>query len=834
MPHRSFNSIVWISSRTALLAGFTLSALLVGGLVLAAMYEHREIVEFARQRNETLARVLEGQFSRTLSTAAVSLRAISDVAAAASAPDDPVRLTPTLQQALVGLPFLRSLAVVDDGGRILASTHGDDVDRRIDPAALGSPLREGADVLGPRQLGRYLGDLTDRAKGSSAVELIPFTRVMVSRGGRRHLLVAVINPDALANLAHGVLDANVSTAVLASYQGRLYTQAGPVAADYPGLSAHPVFRSLLAQREHGSYVGAGLAEGQQVVAFRTSRSWPVVVVVEEPLAVSSAHWVASVRWLAVLAVLVVGFVLTMSVAAHRSMRARERARMALDAAQRQVAYSERELSILVKSVQELIFRTDSQGRLTFVNARWPLLTGASSLKEVMGMPVAALVEVECRAGVEALFASTPGAGLRTTQARVRLPDGQLRLLDVAVSPLQSDGIVSGFAGSAVDVTERWRTEQKLQSQLALTGLLLEISPLPVSLTDDQGRFISVNQAWEEFTGVFRAEALGRRMDELAAPEIAQVFHQMDLQLLTCGGRERYEARLGERDVVLTKVLVPGDETRSPGILCVLMDVSEFREAERATQEARDAAEEASRSKSEFIANISHELRTPLQSIIGFSELGMVRGRAHEKLAAMFGDIHASGQRMLALVNDLLDVAKIESTVGTFHLERIDLRGLVRDVVREVGPLLARKQLRLDLALDEVPMVAKVDPLRFQQVIRNVLANAIKFSPPGAPVELTGAATSDGQWLFRVRDHGPGIPEGEQDRIFEAFVQSSSTKDGSGGTGLGLAICRKIAEGHGGSIVASNVPGGGACFTLRLPARGFAETAPAALDDASGA
>ncbi len=229
-----------------------------------------------------------------------------------------------------------------------------------------------------------------------------------------------------------------------------------------------------------------------------------------------------------------------------------------------------------------------------------------------------------------------------------------------------------------------------------------------------------------------------------------------------------------------------------------------------------------------ITKPSHELRTPLQSILGFSELGMLRAREHEKLASMFTDIHASGQRMLALVNDLLDVSKIESTVGTFHLERTDLRALVREVAHEIDPLLAARQLRLELKLSELPLVAKVDPMRFQQVVRNVLANAIKFSPVHGRIDLVGQTTPAGEIRIGVADQGPGIPAGEIERVFEAFVQSSLTKDGSGGTGLGLAICRKIIEAHGGRIHAENRPEGGAQFFIHLPARGMTETAPVPL------
>ena len=227
--------------------------------------------------------------------------------------------------------------------------------------------------------------------------------------------------------------------------------------------------------------------------------------------------------------------------------------------------------------------------------------------------------------------------------------------------------------------------------------------------------------------------------------------------------------------------------------------------------------------------MSHELRTPLQSILGFAELGMLRGRTQPKLAGMFEDIHSAGQRMLTLVNDLLEVSKLESTVGTFHKERIDLRGVVRPVIRELEPLLERSHLMMDLRMPDLPLVAKADPLRLQQVIRNVVANAIKFSPPGSTITLEGYADPQGQTHLVVRDEGPGIPPSELHSIFEAFVQSSKTKDGSGGTGLGLAIRRKIVEAMGGRIFAQNVPASGAAFHIILPARGQAETMPAPLE-----
>jgi len=250
-------------------------------------------------------------------------------------------------------------------------------------------------------------------------------------------------------------------------------------------------------------------------------------------------------------------------------------------------------------------------------------------------------------------------------------------------------------------------------------------------------------------------------------------------------------------------------------------------------EAKEAAEHANRMKSEFLSNISHELRTPLHSIMSFSRLGLKKaGRPDEveKITGYFERILASGGRLTSLVDDLLNLAKLESGNVSLDMSVVDLGLLVGDVASTLEALMVSRgqSLRIDNHLHD--SMVRVDPNRFTQVLLNLLGNASKFSPQGTPIELSvgNGTMASGERAFRVSvaDNGPGIPEAELEDVFGKFVQSSRTKTGAGGTGLGLAICRQIVLAHGGSITAANRSNGGAVFDVLIPMETVFRATPA--------
>lgn len=241
------------------------------------------------------------------------------------------------------------------------------------------------------------------------------------------------------------------------------------------------------------------------------------------------------------------------------------------------------------------------------------------------------------------------------------------------------------------------------------------------------------------------------------------------------------------------------------------------------ESAKRKAEAASEAKTEFLRNMSHEFRTPLHAIISFSSYGIKEHETTERgqLRQYFELIQKGAERLGRLVNEVLDLARLEHGEHNFTLKRGDLRDLVSRSADMVQPLLKEKSITLDVqhSSDDTTLVCDHD--KIVQVVTNLLGNAIKFTPSGRQITVrTGSVDDHGnaQRIIAVVDEGVGIPEEEKESIFESFRQSSRTNTGAGGTGLGLAICRSIVRAHGGKIWAENNTGrSGACVTFSIPA-----------------
>jgi len=296
-------------------------------------------------------------------------------------------------------------------------------------------------------------------------------------------------------------------------------------------------------------------------------------------------------------------------------------------------------------------------------------------------------------------------------------------------------------------------------------------------------------------------------------------------------------KVAEGDLTVRSEIDTGDEFEQLAdsfdemLEAVRQTQSQLRTANRALDlklneltESNVALHEANRLKSEFLANVSHELRTPLNSIIGFAEL--LSENADQRIQRYGGNILTPARMLLRIINDLLDLARIEAGRVKLMVTQVSVTDICETLISLVTPQAEKRNLNLSLRADEQTPIIETDAGKLQQILYNLLDNAVKFTPAGGSICLTTTLEADGdQVRVDVADTGPGISEADRARIFEKFYQADgSTTRPHGGAGLGLAIAKDLAELLGGQVRVSSEPGEGATFTLELPIRTPADDA----------
>ncbi len=452
--------------------------------------------------------------------------------------------------------------------------------------------------------------------------------------------------------------------------------------------------------------------------------------------------------------------------------------------------------------------------------------------------------------------------------------GWIRIRGEAVRT--ADNKVIRMAGSISETTERHEAAAAIRAADYLKQSVLDAATeVSIIATDPTGTITVFNRGAEKMLGYFAREMVGLQTPALIHLKEEVIARGEELtrllgrpisgfetftsipQSTTSEQREwTYICKNGEHISVSLVVTAQRDMAGEiTGYLGVAVDITRQKAAEAELLQHRDHLQElvaertarpdqalrqaraANQAKSEFLANMSHELRTPMHAILSFSELGERRTSSsdEQKLNLYFSRIAQSANRLLHLIDDLLDLSKLEA--GRMELQHmpIDLHAVIGEVCAHLDSLIHRRGLTVSIESHTDEMIATVDSKRIEQVFYNLLSNAIKFSPEHGRIRILlataelpcGRRSEDSDFLPAISicfmDSGIGIPENEVETIFEKFIQSSATKTGAGGTGLGLAICREIVGQHRGTIVAANNIGGGACFTVTLPTNSGQET-----------
>lgn len=357
---------------------------------------------------------------------------------------------------------------------------------------------------------------------------------------------------------------------------------------------------------------------------------------------------------------------------------------------------------------------------------------------------------------------------------------------------------------------------------ATIGDLLDTAPCGFVSFGDDSRILHINTTLLQRLDYERGALIGQPLDRILTVG-SRIFHQTHFfPLVKLHGRAQevfilFRARDGS-DIGM---LCNARRRERSGVQvtdCVLMEVQERRKFEDALVVARQAADEANKAKSTFLAVMSHELRTPLNAIGGYVqliEMG-VHGPVTDAQREALGRIDRSQRHLLRLINDVLNLARIEAGRVDYAVERVRLSDVIGNVLPMVEPQMVSKEMHYECDVP-VNLEAKADREKVQQILINLLTNAVKFTARGGRLRVEGGEFSTTQLFLRVTDTGIGIAPEMLERVFEPFVQVDDSRSRFGeGTGLGLAISRDLARGMGGDLTAQSAIGKGSTFGLTLP------------------
>ena len=457
--------------------------------------------------------------------------------------------------------------------------------------------------------------------------------------------------------------------------------------------------------------------------------------------------------------------------------------------------------------------TDRRGELVYANAayeRIAVAVGKAGLAPI-GRPI------DSRSGDTA-----PDA----TRRQAIDIDGRIERFEIREQILRdSSGAIAGRAVVYTPVAEQDNVKTKLAAAVERLDDITRLVSDWVWETDRDMVLTYLSPRVHEVLGYHQLQLTGRPLADLLAEPSAAIdalfakterrpFRDQAVEIADSGGEIHH-------------VLLSGLPVYCPmsgdflGFRGTAQDISELQRREQALLRAKEAAEYANRTKTEFLASMSHELRTPLNAIIGFSDimhdemLGPI-GNARYKGYAI--DISDSAGHLLELINDILDTAKIEAGEMSLAEETVDPQDLVESVARLIAPRAERAKLRLDLRLPEGIPALRADKTKLKQILINLLSNAVKFTPEGGAISLSAEVAGSGEFLFLVRDSGIGIAPGDMARAMAPFGQVDSRLSRKyEGTGLGLPLAKSLTELHGGSFELVSQTGVGTTVTLRLPA-----------------
>jgi PAS domain S-box-containing protein len=476
-------------------------------------------------------------------------------------------------------------------------------------------------------------------------------------------------------------------------------------------------------------------------------------------------------------------------------------------------------SAVMDATPDFVGLAEPDGGVLLVNQGGRALVGLDVDADVRSMTVSDFhPEWSTRVLEETAFPIAVESGSWSGELALMHRDGEeIPVSAVILAHLDADGGIRNFSAVMRDIRDRKRLEIERSRYFSASMDLMCIA------TTD-GYFLRVNPAWQRTLGYTEEELCSRPFVDFVHPDdrerTAEELGRLQSGADTVYFENRYRAKNGSYRWLAWNC--PAPERGSKTLYATARDITVARQTQEALREAKEAAESANRAKSQFLANMSHELRTPLNAIMGYSYL--LEQEALERGAETYIDdlhrIHTAGEHLLRLINDVLDLSKIEAGRMELHLERFAIAPLIAEVLTTVAPLSEKNRNTLESEVPEDIGTMHADPTRLRQILLNLLSNAAKFTQDGRiTMKAERHAGANGETLrFEISDTGIGMTAEQVDRVFDEFAQAdSSTTRRYGGTGLGLTITRRFCEMMGGQIDVASRTGQGSTFAVTMPA-----------------
>jgi PAS domain S-box-containing protein len=513
-------------------------------------------------------------------------------------------------------------------------------------------------------------------------------------------------------------------------------------------------------------------------------------------------------------------------------------------AEKRLQESEEKLRVMFGSITDGVIVTDLTGTVVEANAGAAHLIGYSNKEELIGRNAFEFVSPKDRALAMNATKKTLEEGLIQERAEYTILTADGREIDTDSSAAvlyDSSGNPTGIVNVVRDITDRKHAEEKLKESEEKFRTFVDTASDLLNITDRAGNITDVNESMARVLGYSKEELIGMHFTQiLPLKTFERDFKPPFEKFIKRGGEIAFDTAFTTKDGKevygeLRSVAIHDKRGRYVGSRAVFHDLTERKKAEQELQEKNEQLkaqreelvrkatelELVSQAKSEFLASMSHELRTPLSAVIGFSELMLdgVPGEINDEQRGCLNDILDSGRRLLSLINDILDLSKVEAGKIELKPQNLDIANIVSDVVQIIKPVLNKNRQEIEVSVTQGLPEVRGDKNRLEQILLNLLSNASKFTEQGGRMRIHVGRKGD-YCQVAVIDTGIGIKKEDQEHVFEAFVQGETLSDRKKeGTGLGLTLTKRFVEAIGGRIWMESEYGKGSTFIFTIPLAG---------------